>query len=137
MLVQLLGVNWSELNSKPARAKIFRIHYPPNFQIQVANGQVEKPTAKAAFEFDIAVHIFAEYSVVMKNLTGPIMGLQFMRLISLVIDNTHGHHHYPHLAIQVQRAARKMSANFQAVILHDSITVPLMTTTTITAFVDH
>ena len=73
----------------------------------------------------------------MKNLTWPNMCLHFMRLISLVIDNTHDHHHFLHLTIQVQSAAREMSAKFQAVFLHDIIAVPLMTTTTITAFVDH
>ena len=45
---------------------------PHNFQIQVANGQLEKPIATATIYFDIGDHIFAEHFVVMKNLTGPI-----------------------------------------------------------------
>ena len=70
---------------------------PPNFQIQVANGQLEKPTATATLKFDIGDHIFAEHFVVMKNLTGPIIGLHFMRHNSVVIDTTHGLIHFPHL----------------------------------------
>ena len=48
---------------------ILKIDDPPNFQIQVANGQLEKPTATATLKFDIGDHIFAEHFVVMKNLT--------------------------------------------------------------------
>ena len=52
---------------------------PPNFQIQVANGQLEKPTATATLKFDFGDHMFAKSFVVMKNLTGPIIGLHFMK----------------------------------------------------------
>ena len=48
-----------------AASNILRIDEPPNFQIQVANGQLEKPIATATLEFDIADHIFAEHFVVM------------------------------------------------------------------------
>ena len=57
-------------------SNILKIDDPPNFQIQVANGQLEKPTATATLKFDIGDHIFAEHFVVMKNLTGPIIGFQ-------------------------------------------------------------
>ena len=36
---------------------ILKIDDPPNFQIQVANGQLEKPTATATLKFDIGEHI--------------------------------------------------------------------------------
>ena len=51
-----------------------KIDEPPNFQIQVANGQLEKPIATTTLKFDIGDHIFAEHFVVMKNLTGPNIG---------------------------------------------------------------
>ena len=110
---------------------------PPNFQIQVANGQLEKPTATATLKFDIGDHIFAEHFVVMKYLTGPIIGLQFMRHNSVVIDTTHGVIHFPHLTLQVKGALTQTSAKPQAVFIHYSITIQLQTTKTITAFVDH
>ena len=56
-----------------APSNILKINDPPNFQIQVANGQLEKPTATATLKFNIGDHIFAEHFVVMKNLTGPII----------------------------------------------------------------
>ena len=73
----------------------------------------------------------------MKNLTGPIIGLQCMRHNSVVIDTTHGLIHFPHLTMQVKSALSQTSAKPQAVLIHDSITIPQMTTITITAFVDH
>ena len=118
-------------------SNILKIDDPPNFQIQVANGQLEKPTATATLKFDIRDHIFAEHFVVMKILTGPIIGLLFMKHNSVVIDTTHGLIHFPHLTMQVKSALNQTSAKSQAVLIHDSITIPQMTTKTITAFVDH
>ena len=118
-------------------SNILKIDDPPNFQIQVANGQLEKPTATATLKFDIGDHIFAEPFVLMKNLTGPIIGLHFMRHNSVVIDTTHGLIHFPHLTMQVKSALTQTSAKIQAVLIHDSITKPQHTTKTITAFVDH
>ena len=120
-----------------APSNILKIDDPPNFQIQVANGQLEKPIATATLKFDIGDHIFAEHFVVMKNLTGPIIGLHFMKHNSVVIDTTHGLIHFPHLTMQVKSASSQASAKPQLVLIHDSITIPQMTTNTITAFVDH
>ena len=103
---------------------ILKIDDPPNFQIQVANGQLEKPTATATLKFDIGDHIFAELFVVMKNLTGPIIGLHFMRHNSVVIGTTHGLIHFPHLTMQVKSALTQTSAKLQARLIHDSIKIP-------------
>ena len=116
---------------------ILKIDDPPNFQIQVANGQLEKPTATSTLKFDFGDHVFAENFAVMKNLTGPIIGLHFMKHNSVVIDTTHGLIHFPHLTMQVKSASSQASAKPQPVLIRDSITIPQMTTKTITAFVDH
>ena len=120
-----------------APSNILKSDDPPNFQIQVANDQLEKPRATATLKFDIGDHIFAELFVVMKNLTGPFIGLHFMKHNSVVIDTMHGLIHFPHLTMQVKCASNQASAKPQPVLLHDSITIPQMTTKTITAFVDH
>ena len=73
----------------------------------------------------------------MKHLTGPIVGLHFMRHNSVVIDTTHGLIHLPHLTTPVKSASSGTSAKPQDVLFHDSIAVPPITTETITAFVDH
>ena len=120
-----------------APSYILKIDDPPNFQIQVANGELEKPTATTTLKFHIGDHIFAEHFVVMKNLTGPFIGLHFMRHNSVVIDNTHGLIQFPHLTMQVKSALSQTSAKPQASLIHDSITIPPLTTKTITAFVHH
>ena len=74
---------------------ILKIDDPPNFQIQVANGQLEKPLSTATLKFEIGDNSFAEHFVVMKKLTGPLIGLHFMRNNSVVIDTTHGLIHFP------------------------------------------
>ena len=109
-------------------SNILKIDDPPNFQIQVANGQLEKPTATATLKFDIEDHIFAEHFVVVENLTGPIIGLHFMRHNSVVIDTTHGLVHFPHLTMQVKSALNQTSTKPRAVLIHDNITIPQMTT---------
>ena len=73
----------------------------------------------------------------MKNPTGPIIGLHFIRDNSVVIDTTNGLIHFPHLTMQVKSALQQTSAKPQVVLIHDSRTIPEMTTKTITAFVDH
>ena len=46
---------------------ILKIDDPPNFQIQVANGQLEKTLATATLKFEIGDNTFAEHLVVMKK----------------------------------------------------------------------
>ena len=107
-----------------APSNILKIDDPPNFQVQEANVQLEKPTAKTTPKFDIGDHIFAEHFVVMKNLTGPTIGFHFMRYSSVVIDATHGLIHFPHLTMQVSSVSSQTCAKPQAVLVHDSITIP-------------
>ena len=113
-----------------APSNILKIDEPPNFQIQAANGQLEKPIATATLKFDIGDHIFAEHFVVMENLTGPIIGLHFTKHNSVVIDTTHGLIHFPHLTMQVKSALSQTSAKPQPVLIHDNITIPQITTKT-------
>ena len=89
-----------------APTNILKIDNPPNFQIQVANGQLEKSLSTATLKFEIGDNTFAEHCVVMKKLTGPIIKLIFMRNNSVVIDTTHGLIHFPHLTMQVKIASR-------------------------------
>ena len=60
-----------------------------------------------------------------------------MRHNSVVIDTTHGLIHFPHLTMQLKSALSQTSVKPPAVLIHDNITIPQMTTKTITAFVDH
>ena len=127
----------SELDriQQQASASIFKIDDSPNFQVQVANGQLGKPMATATLKFVIGDNNFAEHFVKM-NLTGPIKGLHFMRHNTVVIDTRHGFIQFPHLTLQAKNAAIETSVKPQAVLIHHSTTVPPWTTKTIAAFVD-
>ena len=116
---------------------ILKLDDPPNFQIQVANGQLEKPFSTATLKFEIGDNSFAEHFVVMKKLTGPIIGLHFMRNNSVVIDTTHGLIHFPHLTMQVKTASSETTTKSQPVITDEALTIPQMATKTSTAVIDH
>ena len=120
-----------------APAIIFKKDVLPNFQNQVENGQLEKPLATATLEFDNGHHTQAEQFVVMKDLTGPIIGLQFLRRNSVVIDTTHILVHFPQMTLQVKSAASEVSVEPQVVFIDDALPIPPMTTKTITGFADH
>ena len=126
-----------ETIKQKAPNNILKFDDPPNFQIQVANGQIEKPLSTAKLKFEIGDNSFAEHFVVMKKLTGLIIGMHFMRNNSVVIDTTHGLIHFPHLTMQVKTASSETTTKPQPVIPDGTLTIPPTTTKTITAFIDH
>ena len=48
---------------------------PPEFQIMVANGQLEAPIATVELQFEVGDITFREKFIVMTNLTSPLIGL--------------------------------------------------------------
>ena len=126
-----------ETIKQKAPNNILKIDHPPNFQIQVANGQLEKPLSKTTLKFEIGDNSFAEHFVVRRKLTGPINGLHFMRNNSVVNDTTHGLIHFPHLTMQVKTASSETSTKPQTVFTDEALTIPPTTTKTITVFIDH
>ena len=99
---------------------ILKIDDPLNCQIQVANGKLEKSLARAAYKFENRNNNFTEHFVVMKKLTGPIIGFLFQRNSSVVIDTTHGLIHFSHLTMQVKTASSQTTAKLQPVITNDA-----------------
>ena len=120
-----------------APTNIFKVDDPPNFRIQVANGELQKPMTTATVKFDIAYNTFAKYFVLVKKLTGPIIRLHFMRHKSVLIDISHGFFQFPHLTMQVKTANGEKNAKPQPVLSNDITTIAPMTTKTVDAFVDH
>ena len=134
--VQSPKMTWKQSNRKPP-ITFSKSTTLPNFQIQVANGQLEKPLSTATLKFEIGDNSFAEHFVVMKKMTGPIIGLHFMRNNSVVIDTTHGLIYFLHLTMQVETASSETTSKPQPVITDEALTTPPTTTKTITAFIDH
>ena len=88
-------------------------------------------------KFEIGDNSFAEHFVVVEKLAGPIFGLHFTRSNSVVIDTTRGLIHFPHLTMQVKTTSSETTNKPQQVITDEALTIPPMTTNTITAFIDH
>ena len=126
-----------DIIKQQAPSNILKIDDPPNFQIQVANGKLEKPIATAAFKFNFGDHNPAEHIVLVKNLTGLFIGLHFMRHNSVVFETTDGLIYFPHLTMQFESASKGTSAKPQVAFIRYSLTMPPMTTKAITASVDH
>ena len=117
-------MTWTQKKEK-APNNILKIDDLRNFQIQVGNGQLEKPLAATTFNVKFADSTFAEHFVVMKKLTGPKIVLHFMRNNSVVIDTIHGLIHFPDLTMQVKKASSEKTARPQPVILDYALTIPL------------
>ena len=137
LFVSAIAQDDLETIKQKAPNNILKIDDPPNFQIQVANGQLEKPLSTATLKFENGDNSFAEHFVLMKKLTGPIIGLHFMRNNSKVIDTTHGLIHFPHLTMQVKTASSETTTKPQPVITDEALTIPPTTTKIITGFIDH
>ena len=125
-----------ETIKQKAPNNILKIDDPINFQLQVANGQLEKPLSTATLKFEIGDNSFAEHFAVIKKLTGPIFGLHFMRNNSVVIDTTQGLIHFPHLTIHVKTTSSETTTKPQPFITDEALSIPPTTTKTITAFID-
>ena len=110
---------------------------PPNFQIQVANGQLGKPFSTATLKVEIGDNSFAEHFVVMKKITGPVIGLHFVRNNSVVINTTHGLIHFPNLTMQVKTTSSETTTQPQPVTTDEALNIPPTMTKAITAFIDH
>ena len=135
--VSAIAQNDLETIKQKAPNNILKIDDPPSFQIQVANGQLEKPLSTTTLKFEIGDKSFAKHFVVTKKLTGPKIGLHFMRNNSVVIDTTHGLIHFPHLTMQAKTTSSETTTKPQPVITDEALTIPPTTTNTITAFIDH
>ena len=136
-LVSAIAQDDLDTIKQKAPNNILKVDDPPNFQIQVANGKLEIPLSTATLKFEIGDNTFAKHFVVRKKLTGPLFGLHSMRNNSVVIDTTHGLLLLPHLTMQVKTASSETSTKLQQVITDEALTIPLTTTKTITAFIDH
>ena len=63
---------------------------PLNFQIMVANGQLETPKSTIELNFEVGDIESHEIFIVMEHLTGPIIGLMFLQRNHTVLDMRQG-----------------------------------------------
>ena len=75
---------------------------PPNFQIMVANGQLEVPIGTVLLEFEVADFMLKENFIIMKNLPNPLIGLCFLRRNNANFDVNQGILTFPYLSMQLK-----------------------------------
>ena len=63
----------------PSPQSVIRERPPLNFQIMVANGQLETPKSTIELKFEVGDIEFHEIFIVMEKLMGPIIGLMFLQ----------------------------------------------------------
>ena len=79
---------------------------PPEFQIMVANGQIEAPIATVDFQFEVGDITFGEKFLVMTNLTSPLIGLFFLQRNSTILDMPQGILNFPFFSMQLKNEDR-------------------------------
>ena len=83
---------------------VIRKSPPPNFQIMVANGQLEIPKSTIELKFELGDIEFHEIFNVMENLTGPIIGLMFLQRNHTVLDMRQGILNFAFFSMQLKTA---------------------------------
>ena len=79
---------------------------PPEFQIMVANGQLEAPIATVELQFEVGDFTFREKFIVMTNLTSPLIGLLFLQRNSTILDMRQGILNFPFFSMQLKNEDR-------------------------------
>ena len=96
----------------------------PNFQIMVANGQLETPKSTIELKFEVGDIEFHEIFIVMENLTGPIIGLMFLQQNHTVLDMRQGILNFPFFSMQLKTADHKYSNVLEPILNPAEITIP-------------
>ena len=79
---------------------------PPDFQIMVANGELEAPIATLELQFEVGDITFRENFIVMTKLTGPLIGLLFQQRNSTILDMRQGILNFPFFSMQLKNEDR-------------------------------
>ena len=103
---------------------VIREDPPPNFQILVANGQLETPKSTIELKFEVGDIEFHEIFIVMENLTGPIIGLMFLQRNHTVLDMRQGILNFPFFSMQLKTADHKYSNVLEPILNPAEITIP-------------
>ena len=79
---------------------------PAEFQIMVANRQLEAPIATVELQFEVGDITFREKFIVMTNLTSPLISLLFLQRNSTILDMRQGILNFPFFSMQLTNEDR-------------------------------
>ena len=86
---------------------------PPPFKLQVANGDIESPTKTIQVQFEIGDWTFKETFIVANKITGPILGLPFLKNNSAILDAILRLLLFPHLTYEINATPDEQSSKPQ------------------------
>ena len=96
----------------------------PNFQIMVANGQLETPKSTVELKFEVGDIEFHESFIVMEKLTSPLIGLSFLQRNNTILDMRQGVLNFPFFSMQLKTADHKYTNVMEPICTQEDITIP-------------
>ena len=96
----------------------------PNFQIMVANGQLETLKSTVELKFEVGDIEFHEIFIVMEKLTSPLIGLSFLQRNNTVLDMRQGVLNFPFFSMQLKTADHKYINVMEPVSIREDIIIP-------------
>ena len=96
----------------------------PNFQIMVANGQLETPKSTVELKFEVGDIDFHEIFIVMEKLTSPLIGLSFLQRNNTILDMRQGVLNFPFFSMQLKTADHKYTNVMEPICAREDITIP-------------
>ena len=96
----------------------------PNFQIMVANGQLETPKGTVKLKFEVGDIEFYEIFIVMEKLTSPLIGLSFLQRNNTILDMRQGVLNFPFFSMQLNTADHKYTNVMEPICIREDVTIP-------------
>ena len=96
----------------------------PNFQIMVANGQLETPRSTVELKFEVGDIEFHEIFIVMEKLTSPLIGLSFLQRNNTILDMRQGVLNFPFFSMQLKTADHKYTNVMEPICIREDVTIP-------------
>ena len=96
----------------------------PNFQIMVANGQLETPKNTVELKFEVGDIEFHEIFIVMEKLTSPLIGLSFLQRNNTILDMRQGVLNFPFFSMQLKTADHKYTNVMEPICIREDVTIP-------------
>ena len=96
----------------------------PNFQIMVANGQLENPKSTVELKSEVGDIDFHEIFIVMEKFTSPLIGLSFLQRNNTILDMRQGVLNFPFFSMQLKTADHKYTNVMEPICAREDITIP-------------
>ena len=96
----------------------------PNFQIMVANGQLQTPKSTIKIKFEVSDIEFHEIFIVMEKLTSSMIGLSFLQRNNTILDMRQGILNFPFFSMQFKTADHKYTNFIEPVCIREDVTIP-------------